>query len=111
MRISDWSSDVCSSDLDQLVEPGADDAGAERAHRAQLSPVADVEVDARGRKAADVLVGSLDETRISDPQRTTRVAVNQAAEKWIACVEAALHGHVRVEIGRAPARERVVQSV
>src|SRR3546814_14750646 len=35
---------------DQLVEPGADDAGAERAHRAQLSTVADVEVDARSEE-------------------------------------------------------------
>src|SRR3546814_7408621 len=53
MRISDWSSDVCSSDLEELVEVGARDAqeaqALEQRHRpvARLGEDAEVEVQLR----------------------------------------------------------------
>src|SRR3546814_11575726 len=42
MRISDWSSDVCSSDLGQLGEPGARGSGDEIL-RVSLKDISDVE--------------------------------------------------------------------
>src|SRR3546814_7787143 len=49
MRISDWSSDVCSSDLAQRLEPRGDIAGgdviAPCARVAPLQPVAGQEAD------------------------------------------------------------------
>src|SRR3546814_5539358 len=41
MRISDWSSDVCSSDLRVYVGPSADADRVDIVHRQYLGPVAD----------------------------------------------------------------------
>src|SRR3546814_4784409 len=45
MRISDWSSDVCSSDLEQPVGRGRDDAGVDPVLAAAVPPVRDAARD------------------------------------------------------------------
>src|SRR3546814_3146758 len=82
MRISDWSSDVCSSDLDFAQMPST-------------LPVAD------GRGA---LLRS--EGREGRPAGHDAQARAQAAERQLAIVE-----DDRAEIGRATCRERVCQYV
>src|SRR3546814_9453788 len=98
MRISDWSSDVCSSDLDRLEvrckDKVGDDVDAERQIAGKETRGEHGRLAARGsvKVAADVL------DRLRDPARRTA-----------AC---SLEHHVFEEtIGRASWRERVCQYV
>src|SRR3546814_12097007 len=111
MRISDWSSDVCSSDLREIFEV--------RAAAEHLDPVVravvDLDVIERGagsdagqRQAVDFLVLRKLETGIADLDilhRARIVGGGGAAEQRVrGAFERAL-----AEIGRAPCRERVGQ--
>src|SRR3546814_1577992 len=81
MRISDWSSDVCSSDLAPL--PHAGEGGAQRRVRARRS---------RHRKAAKG-------DRVRHASAVTALDMPPSAPR------------LRGEIGRASCRERVCQYV
>src|SRR3546814_10721196 len=86
MRISDWSSDVCSSDLEQELHIA-------RAHLFSVYPVN------RSRTALDA-PDDLDLVELVEHRRRLALAVVQH------------QGHVGdVEIGRASCRERVCQYV
>src|SRR3546814_7446918 len=95
LRISDWSSDVCSSDLMNL-----------RIRRCEL---ADTLAAAAARRARLITVA--DHHDLADQQRTVPHhggdgAGLRAGADWIGRVL-----HVAAEIGRAPCRERVCQYV
>src|SRR3546814_18899656 len=99
MRISDWSSDVCSSDL----EPSVDDRGAQIGHQRFVEP--------------DIMLGH--QHRAQDLARADEVveigAAPPATHRAGACrIERALilaEARVADEIGRASCRERVCQYV
>src|SRR3546814_5887079 len=97
MRISDWSSDVCSSDL--LLD------GSGGTHTDAL----------RGIQSADAMLvfsvapysrASIDAARYAAERRATIVAVTDSVVSPLA----ALTRHV-LQIGRASCRERVCQYV
>src|SRR3546814_10114501 len=67
MRISDWSSDVCSSDLRGEREQGTD--RAEEQHR----PFDPVETDDRAQDAKAVTIGGELRFRTLDPREIGRV--------------------------------------
>src|SRR3546814_13631064 len=101
MRISDWSSDVCSSDLVEVV--------AETAARQPRTRYPDLEQIADRRRRADDAVGlivtaigraQLDLDRVGQPLGHV---FDRAADR-VAAVE-------RAQIGRASCRERVCQYV
>src|SRR3546814_16822018 len=66
MRISDWSSDVCSSDLEELVEVGARDAQEAQALEQRHRPVArlgeDAEVEVQLRQLAVEVQGRVEQS-------------------------------------------------
>src|SRR3546814_19963035 len=98
MRISDWSSDVCSSDL--LAEPSAKAQGL----AGMTSPPKSGNVHPRVREAFHVQVGDGPESKRTG--RNTRVPP--------ASNPAALRGrplHAADQLGRASWRERVCQYV
>src|SRR3546814_1829769 len=95
MRISDWSSDVCSSDLEHLVE--ADLFGPE--HRP-----APIDREAIAEKVDDVDVAGPDGDAFLEDFRPL---VDQRIH---AALDDLLIGN-RPEIGRAACRERVCQYV
>src|SRR3546814_4160789 len=96
MRISDWSSDVCSSDLDVAVDhsrPAFEDGlRGFLVLRRGLDDVAELQIDPLG----------LDDHRVLD--EALHVGVRTAA---VGGVRAA--GEAPVKIGRASGRERVCQ--
>src|SRR3546814_10988487 len=125
MRISDWSSDVCSSDLDGLEQR----ARQLRVDAARLADVAHQPVE-----AADILVGDAEQLRAllvagdaaetldRRADRGDRILefVRHVGGEMLARVDALTKGlrHVRKrarqradQIGRASCRERVVQYV
>src|SRR3546814_5800046 len=85
MRISDWSSDVCSSDLDDR----GDGAGGPRARRIRHTMTYPFIIDARVEKAA---------------REGAVFALNLSGGK-----DSTMSAHA--EIGRASCRERVCQYV
>src|SRR3546814_11429484 len=91
MRISDWSPDVCSSDLTFHAQAGVDRLGVE---------LTDERVVLAAARAAQVLVE--DEVPDLDEAVTTGVDLGAAV--------GAVHGPA-VEIGRASCRERVCEYV
>src|SRR3546814_12406366 len=100
MRISDWSSDVCSSDLEDLLAVHHDGvvqrAAAGEAHGAHLL---DVLCEAEGAGARDIaLEGAL--AHLGEPLL--------AADRGAGEVDLEADGE---EIGRASCRERVCKSV
>src|SRR3546814_8352565 len=98
MRISDWSSDVCSSDLAPVVPGEGLDPGVEGEAAAQIEPVGgELEV------AQDL--GLLGVARRPVP------LVEQDLGERVAVVEALRVAPGAGAIGRASGRERVCQSV
>src|SRR3546814_6180439 len=91
MRISDWSSDVCSSDLHDCVRTAASALGL---------PVAVAPVDADGVIDLDALSKCLAEP--GKPLLALMLANNETG---------VVQPVVEVEIGRASCRERVCQYV
>src|SRR3546814_15040003 len=95
MRISDWSSDVCSSDLRRFLHP---------AHR-----LADV--------AGEGLVGAEEEMKVrfdAEDELLHEIAdrrIGGQAERLVADKVADMVGAARRQIGRASCRERVCQYV
>src|SRR3546814_17973697 len=111
MRISDWSADVCSSDLDQAF--GNDEPGAVRtdreAHGLELgerfaAPLQRLGVvSLRRRHLADAIFAVGNEDRIAGP----RAGFDLAMPPGLRLAEV-----LRVvQIGRASCRERVCQYV
>src|SRR3546814_16772884 len=106
MRISDWSSDVCSSDLleeaqAQLLEqedrlPGLDEQRRQAQARAQEESQAVSRLDAR--------LAAL--SKLQDD-----VQKQGALEPWLAHHELNSLGRLWPKIGRAACRERVCQYV
>src|SRR3546814_14705297 len=93
MRISDWSSDVCSSDLTRLG--GRDKAWLERAGKPLVLALA--------RRLAPEVVATL-------------VSANRNADLYLSHGLRAIHDRIAdigppggIEIGRASCRERVCQ--
>src|SRR3546814_2915019 len=91
MRISDWSSDVCSSDLPRRLPRRAD------AHPQRL-----------WREVGAAQEGEGQPDRRGYARRADRDRLGQAARPQ---VQLADQGQARVEIGRASCRERVCQYV
>src|SRR3546814_4985116 len=123
LRISDWSSDVCSSDLLLARLPGLGPRSARRAvlhlmkkREALMLPLA----EAMARAAETVTVcstcGNLD-TRdpcgiCADPTRDPKLlcVVEEVADLWALERSGAFKGRYQ-EIGRASCRERVCHYV
>src|SRR3546814_16697304 len=95
MRISDWSSDVCSSDLDDAQpagEPGGEDqrlvqllaelmgAGAARRAGPGRVQLADVE----GRERSDVL--KIGDVERSEERRVGKECVSTCRSRWSAYI-------------------------
>src|SRR3546814_14487221 len=110
MRISDWSSDVCSSDLPEQLErdvaahrqPGqgearrrlGEDGGGDLADRLVTGQVGNPDVVDQVRDAVDLV-------------RPERRVVQQTRQQQ----ECVRHGSARLQIGRASCRARVGQDV
>src|SRR3546814_15341049 len=127
MRISDWSSDVCSSDL--FIQPGDIDVNIERtriaadAQHLQINSPVHLRIDTRGVDAGEIERGCLDLLQADE------TALDQAAIEIVVAVRrifatrieaGANHGIPRHDntgildldkIGRASCRERVCQYV
>src|SRR3546814_17211858 len=113
MRISDWSSDVCSSDLQEFGDPHARKQGVEpaieslrlgwsdRRHGLQLEPVA-FERHAREPVRLELL-GETAQPPVERPCPLLQIGGRIGLE-WQAV------GHL-IEIGRASCRERVCKYV
>src|SRR3546814_15637905 len=96
MRISDWSSDVCSSDLDQKLEAGVllnlvrSDAGMKREdlHPPRLSvepqdrEIGHHPVHAAGDEAAVPAAGAATEEARSDERRVGQECVSTCRFRW-----------------------------
>src|SRR3546814_15212604 len=97
MRISDWSSDVCSSDLMQAVQrkvfPGADP----RFFEPEIAP-APTGVAGTGLPATTPLADLTARVNSLEKQMTTLTGQNE-------------QNSFRIKIGRASCRERVCQYV
>src|SRR3546814_2875553 len=88
MRISDWSSDVCSSDLDEELP----------ALRLRVSPTSaawSVLKRSPGGPMSRVLIGKADNVAAGEARKLARIRI----------------GEMQQEIGRASCRERVWQYV
>src|SRR3546814_13533121 len=103
MRISDWSSDVCSSDLADRAQPlGLADLGvAIGAHRLRVGIA--LQHDERHRGLAPLLARYTDHGGVHDAVVGDQYRLEVARED----VEAARDDHILGEIGRATCRERV----
>src|SRR3546814_11313816 len=116
MRISGWSSDVCSSDLalkDQVTAELMPRAFAKRrSTRAWIDPVSGwIVVDAaspsRAEELLEVLRDEVDGLSLELPELAQSPATAMTA--WLAGGDAP--GTFELEIGRAACRERVCQYV
>src|SRR3546814_1599582 len=81
MRISDWSSDVCSSDLLGAAEPG------HRGRRADHDvAVGRLDVDARGAELEQCALGRRDQfrrlTQRSEERRVGKECVSTCRSRW-----------------------------
>src|SRR3546814_13376038 len=98
MRISDWSSDVCSSDLDDAID------FLMLAHEAQEGMEA-------GMFGGDLVGCGLDDRRDMIAKLFAHVA-NERLEDFLFRIEIGVEAaERRAEIGRASCRERVCQYV
>src|SRR3546814_11914574 len=106
MRISDWSSDVCSSDLQQLDEAGRSDAAV---FQTTLRYV-DIGDDSQADSGQDhgLVHGDVYTIEVSSANRWLGKAHQdvQALKDHLAS-----RSSVNVKIGRASCRERVCQYV
>src|SRR3546814_8537345 len=118
MRISDWSSDVCSSDLNHRVE-----IGKRPEHRVDVAVIGDVIAEiGHGRgidgRKPDRIHAEIDQM-IKPPrdaaQITDTVAIGILTRPGIYLVDATAFPptlrHASLQIGRASCRERVCQYV
>src|SRR3546814_16275709 len=129
MRISDWSSDVCSSDLHRRREARVEVAGADEIRKAchvrvEVVPVGDVEVEAgerRGRElfldlGAEVVDRRFGDEHLDQDFEAGVMARNQEMAGVVAGIaetveqrrgggENAARGHNRVSSGEARGRE------
>src|SRR3546814_15809501 len=113
MRISDWSSDVCSSDLDNVIHVAG-----------RIDPISDIEVINTELALADLASA---EKALQRNQKTAR-AGDKEAIKMVALLEKIIpvlnearpirslgldddDQALIKQIGRAPCRERVCQDV
>src|SRR3546814_9105884 len=90
MRISDWSSDVCSSDLDGSARPDTADgriAGAGRAHRlraAKAAPaVAAEQSGGTSRRQAPLFRHVAWARRRSEERRVGKECVSTCRSRWL----------------------------
>src|SRR3546814_14044379 len=114
MRISDWSSDVCSSDLLLRGEQFAPFPGADKVHRMMPERMNAVAVAVAVRHA---IAGDLDPKRTLDVLHERmggkqRMAKADLARLVLLCADD-LDGELKQarQIGRASSRERVCQYV
>src|SRR3546814_19217764 len=112
MRISDWSSDVCSSDLDE-ERTALRQAQGER-ERVNAVSKKIIVIDEGTTSTRTMLFGA-DSTPLGSAQREIRqhypgpgLVEHDAAEIWEATLACTRE---MIEIGRATCRERVCQSV
>src|SRR3546814_10952864 len=117
MRISDWSSDVCSSDLHEWVMVAGDEAtvGISNHAQEQLGDIVFVELPAVGKrldkgKEAAVVESVKAASEIYAPADGEVLAVNEALNDEPGMVNSDPGGGGR-EIGRASGRGRVVPYV
>src|SRR3546814_4724089 len=102
MRISDWSSDVCSSDLHDL-----DTMLAERDRlNADIQTILDQQTDAWGIKVANVEIKHVDLN-----ENMIRAIAKQAEAERLRRAKVINAEGEQQEIGRASCRERVCQYV
>src|SRR3546814_13121340 len=99
MRISDWSSDVCSSDLEQ-----ADRDQEDRPERVVDGLFDRIPVDVQNDRPDDPEL-------VAYRQLDTKVVRRQVAERRMVCDPRRLVRVLLREIGRASCRERVCQYV
>src|SRR3546814_21016835 len=108
MRISDWSSDVCSSDLERR------EVRAGTGFRKALAPPV-VDVGDTREKALLLRIGPECRDDRADHIDVERRAFGGMRERHLLLEDIALRGRPAlaaiVEIGRAPCRERVCQYV
>src|SRR3546814_1700446 len=82
MRISDWSSDVCSSDLDpggdKQIEDGADGKAADQADRHVALRV--LGLFGRGRNRVEAHIS--EEDRRSEERRVGKECVSKCRSRW-----------------------------
>src|SRR3546814_13739999 len=101
MRISDWSSDVCSSDLVEVIDAGEE---PRRELRVAVEPGTEHPVTTRMRQEISIDVrGQTQETASATEQAV--VYVVDSVEDGVISVTTKYQG----EIGRASCRERVCQ--
>src|SRR3546814_11171981 len=80
MRISDWSSDVCSSDLD-VGEKGQIEVGAGARHDQQHRDPSDQEFDEQAHAPGNPAVAGLGDLR-SDERRVGKECVSTCRSRW-----------------------------
>src|SRR3546814_12052296 len=103
MRISDWSSDVCSSDLPEDVGGGVDQPVVEEIFDLLQAQPLDIH-----RAAADEMAQPLDALRGADqPAGAADIDFAFPGHR----IRSAIGAVRREEIGRASCRERVCQYV
>src|SRR3546814_7668682 len=119
MRISDWSSDVCSSDLLVLAARDGEalEAVAERCRRAGAEvltvplDIADAEAVRQLAQSARDFCGSIDLWFSNVGVGAVGKFVDVPIEAHERTIRSNLIGHMNDEIGRASWRERVCQYV
>src|SRR3546814_12309831 len=108
MRISDWSSDVCSSDLQELIGQAADlrrHGGREEQRLADLRQQADNALDVGHEAHVEHAVGLVDhqDLHVGEQDLAALEEVDESTRRGDQHVDAAL------QIGRASCRESVCQ--
>src|SRR3546814_14059842 len=115
MRISDWSSDVCSSDLDLFRVHNPMDITDITPTPVLIAALGPVMCRLAGERTDGTILWMADEKAIGEhiaPTITKAAAgARRPAPRSVAAVPVCLRRPDEVDIGRAPSRERVCQSV
>src|SRR3546814_3193893 len=87
MRISDWSSDVCSSDLRLLAGPGPTawpDQRARDAHHPDQDEggAGEMTVDTAPESRRDSMLAKIDELHRSEERRVGKECVSTCRSRW-----------------------------
>src|SRR3546814_11734083 len=101
MRISDWSSDVCSSDLER-------DAARGEADLAELADAAEIGGAEEGRPGRDLVEAALAE-RLVHPEAGEGRGLLAEPRRYVTRIDGEQRRVVVDQIGRASCRERVCQ--
>src|SRR3546814_14563147 len=114
MRISDWSSDVCSSDLAQFIAWRTAPGRKHHAIGVQYAAIAQCRVEAAVGALIDALNVGIELQVDAVPaqlvaQMGAHTCVETAQEQPAAIQLRDLHAEAAKEIGRASCRERVCQ--